>query len=146
MEHFGDPLGAKMAARLKKHKKTKILGSPGGSKMEAKSLKNLLKNRLDFCIYFDTSFSPSWFGFGSKNLSKVRSLRVVFWTSWRIGEKCDLKQPPYRFCYIFRLWERRFSTLKGVFFSCFFESDFKTYFFRFWVDFWWKIDEKSIRK
>ena len=46
------------------------------------------------------------------------------------------------FCYIFQLWKHRFSILNGVFFSCFFEAAFKTYFFRFGVDFWSNLEAK----
>ena len=77
---------------LTKLEKYRIFRSPVGSKMEPKSLKNLMKNRVDFCNIFQTTFSRSWEDFSSKNLSKMRSLRVVFSTSLQICEKCDFKQ------------------------------------------------------
>ena len=43
------------------------------------------------------------------------------------------------FCYIFRLGKHRISTLKGLFFSCFFESVFKTYFLGFGMVFFVEI-------
>ena len=81
-----------MAQGLKKLKKYRISGSPGGSKMEPKLVKNLMKNRVHFCNDFETTFSRSWDDFGSKNLSKMRSRRVVFSTSLRICEKYENEQ------------------------------------------------------
>ena len=72
-----------------------------GSKMEPKSIKNLIKNRLDFRNDFETTFLRSWVDFGSKNLSKMRGLRVTFSTLLRICEKCDFEQPSHRFAIFF---------------------------------------------
>ena len=69
--------------------------------MEPKSKKNLLKNRLDFCNNFETTFSRSWIDFWSKNLSKMRGLRLTFSTLLGICEKCDLEQPSHRFAIFF---------------------------------------------
>ena len=93
--------GPRPTAKLKNLEKYEILGSPGRSKMEPKPLKNLMKNRVDFCNDFETTFSRSWNYFGSKSLSKMRSLRVVFSTSLRECEKCDLEQPSYVFAIFF---------------------------------------------
>ena len=49
--------GPRATPRAKKHKKYSILGWPVGSKMEPKSIKSLIKNRLDFCNEVDTTFS-----------------------------------------------------------------------------------------
>ena len=78
-----------------------ILGWPVGSKMEPKSIKNLMKNRLDFCNDFESTFSRSWVDFGSKNLSKMRGLRVTFSTLLRICERCDFEQHSYCFALFF---------------------------------------------
>ena len=74
---------------------------PVGSKMEPKSMKNLIKNLLDLCNDFEITFSRSWVGFGSENISKMRGLRVTFSTLLRICEKCDLEQPSHRFATFF---------------------------------------------
>ena len=76
---------------LEKHKKYTILGWPGGSKMQPKALKNLMKNRDDFSNDFETMFSRFWEDLGSQNLPKMRSLRIVFSTSLQICEKCDFE-------------------------------------------------------
>ena len=84
--------------RAKDDAKYSILGSP---ELEPKSIKNLIKNRLDFCYDFESTFFRSWVDFGSKNLSKMRGLRVTFSTLLRICEKCDLEQPSPRFAIFF---------------------------------------------
>ena len=95
--------GPRATSRAKVNEKYSILGWPVGSKMEPKSIKNLMKNRLDFCNDFESTFSRSWVDFGAKNLSKMRGLRVTFSTLSRICEKCDFEQPSYGFAiYIFR--------------------------------------------
>ena len=93
--------GPRATPRAKFNEKYSILGWPVGSKMEPKSIKNLMKNRLDFCNDFESTFSRSWVDFGSKNLSKMRGLRVTFSTLLRICEKCDLEQPSHRFAIFF---------------------------------------------
>ena len=72
-----------------------------GSKIAPKSIKNLIKIRLDFCNDFECPFFRSWVDFGSKNLSKMRGLGVTFSTSLRICEKCDFEQPSYGFAIFF---------------------------------------------
>ena len=72
-----------------------------GSKMEPKSTKNLMKIRFDVCCNFETVFSRSWVDFGSKILSKIDGLRVIFSTSLRIGGKCDFEQPSNGFAIFF---------------------------------------------
>ena len=93
--------GPRATPRANFEEKYLILGWPVGSKMEPKSIKNLIKNRLDFCKDFGTTFSRSWVDFGSKKLSKLRGLRVTFSTLLRICEKCDLEQPSHRFAIFF---------------------------------------------
>ena len=51
--------GPRATPRGKMCKRYSILGWPVGSKMEPKSIKNLIKNRLDFCKDFGTTFSRS---------------------------------------------------------------------------------------
>ena len=59
--------GPRATPREKFNEKYSILGWPVGSKMEPKSIKHLMKNRLDFCDDFKSTFSGSWVDFGSKN-------------------------------------------------------------------------------
>ena len=118
--------GPRATPRPEFKRKLSILGWPVGSKMEPKSIKNLMKNQFDFCNVFESTFR-FWFQKPLQNegsqgyfFNLVANMREVwFWTTLP------------SFCYIFRLSEGRFSTLKVVFFRCFFECDFKTYFFRF---------------
>ena len=49
--------GPRATTRANFDEKYSILGWPVGSKMEPKSIKNLIKNRLDFCNDFETFFS-----------------------------------------------------------------------------------------
>ena len=69
--------------------------------MGPKSIKNLIKIRLDFCNDFECPFFRSWVDFGSKNLSNMKGLGVTFSTSLRICEKCDFEQPSYGFAIFF---------------------------------------------
>ena len=87
--------------RAKFNEKYSILGWPMRSKMEPKSIKNLMKNHIDFYYDFETTFSRFWNDFGSKNLSKMRGRRVTFSTSLRICEKCDFEQPSNGFALFF---------------------------------------------
>ena len=91
----------RVAPRPKIDEKSSILGGAVGSKMEPKSIKNLMKNQLEFCNDFENTFSRSWVDFGSKNLSKMEGLGVTFSTSLRICEKCDFEQPSHRFASFF---------------------------------------------
>ena len=61
--------------------------------MELKSIKNLIKNGMNFESDFETTFSRSWAEVGAKNLSEMRGLRVIFSTSLRRCEKYDFEQP-----------------------------------------------------
>ena len=60
--------------------------------MELKSIKNLIKYRMNFESDFETTFSRSWAEVGAKNLSEMRGLRVIFSTSLRRCEKYDFEQ------------------------------------------------------
>ena len=93
--------GSRMAPRAKINEKCSILGLPVGSKMEPKWIKNLVKNRIDFCNDFEFLFFRSWVDFGSKKLSKMRGLGVIFSSSLRVCEKCDFEQPSYGFAIFF---------------------------------------------
>ena len=93
--------GPRATPRANFDEKYSILGWPLGSKIEPKVMKNLIENRLDFCNDFETTFSRSWVDFGSKNLSKMRGLRVTFSTSLRICEMCDFEQPSNGFAIFF---------------------------------------------
>ena len=93
--------GPRATPRAKFYEKYAILGWAVGSQMEPKSMKNLLGNRPDFYIDFETTFSWSWHDFGSKNLSQIRGLRVTFSILLRICEKCDLEQSSHRFAIFF---------------------------------------------
>ena len=63
--------------------------------MKPKSIKNLMKNRVDFCNDFECFICRSWIDLGSKNFSKMDGLGVTFSTSLRVCEKCDFEQPSY---------------------------------------------------
>ena len=93
--------GPRATPRANFYEKYSILGWPVGSKIEQKIIKNLMTNRVNFCNDFETTFSRSWVDFGSKNLSKMRGLRVTFSTLLRICEKCDFEQPSYGFAIFF---------------------------------------------
>ena len=101
LEHFGRQDGPRVAPRVKTNEKCLIMRLPVGSKMEPKSIKNLIKNRVDFCNDFEFLFFRSWVDFGSKNLSKMNGLGVTFSTSLRVCEKCDFEQPSYGFAIFF---------------------------------------------
>ena len=113
--------GPRATPRANFDEKYSILGWPVGSKMEPKSINNMIENRLDFCNDFESTFSRSWVDFASKNLSKMRGLRVTFSTSLRICEKCDFEQPSNGFAIFF-------STLRGSIFDlkrCIFQKLFQ---------------------
>ena len=71
------------------------------SKMDPKSNKILMKNRVDFCNDFECFILRSLIDFGSKHLSKMSGLGVAFSTSLRTCEKCDFEQPSYGFAIFF---------------------------------------------
>ena len=93
--------GPRATQEAKSDEKYLISGWPVGSKMETKSIKNLMKNQTDFCNDFESTFFRSWVDFGSKNLSKMRGLRVAFSTLLRICEKCDLERPSHHVALFF---------------------------------------------
>ena len=93
--------GPRVAPRTRIDEKSSILGWPVGSKMEPKSIRNQMKNWLDFWNDFESTFSRYWVDFGSKNLSKMRGLRSTSSTLLRICEKCDLERPSHRFAIFF---------------------------------------------
>ena len=93
--------GPRATPRANFDEKYLILGWPVGSKMESKSIKNLIKNLPDLCNDFESIFSRSWVDFGSNNLSKMRGLRVTFSSLLRTCEKGDFEQPSYRFAIFF---------------------------------------------
>ena len=56
------------------NEKCQTLGSHRGAKMELKSIKNLIKNRMNFESDFETTFSRSWAEVGcQKPLRNERS-------------------------------------------------------------------------
>ena len=124
--------GPRVAPGAKINETCTILRWPRGSKMEAKSNKKLIKNRFDFCNDFENTFSRSWVVFGSKNLSKMRGLRVTFSTLLRICEKYDFKQPSYGFAIFFDFWRDGFRCSK-LYFSVVFS---KAILRRTSLDFW----------
>ena len=93
--------------------------------MEPKSIKHLIKNRVDFCNDFEFLFFRSGVDFGSKNLSKMKGLGVTFSTSLRVCEKCDFEQPSYGFAIFFN-----FKRVDLFFRRCFED----VFFFRFSVE------------
>ena len=113
--------GPRVAPRVKINEKCLILGLPVGSKMDPKSVKNLIKNRVDFCNDFEFLFFRSWVDFGSKNLSKMMGLGVTFSTSLRVCEKCDFEQPSYGFAIFFNFKRVDFRP-QNVYFSVVFSK------------------------
>ena len=57
--------------------------------MELKSIKQLIKNGMNFKSDFETTFSQSWAEVRAKNFSEMRDLRVIFSISLRRCEKYD---------------------------------------------------------
>ena len=127
--------GPRATPRSKINEKFPILRSPVGSKIEPKSINNLMKNRFDFCNDFGTTFSRFWIYFGSKNLSKMRGLRVTFSSLLRTCEKCDFEQPSYGFAIFFDFQRVDFQSEK-VYFSVVFS---KAILRRTFFDFWWNF-------
>ena len=93
--------GPRATPRANFNEKYSILGWPLGSKIEPKVIKSLIENRLDFCNDFETVFSRYLVDLSFKNLSKMKSPRVLFSTSLRICEKCDFEQPSNGFAIFF---------------------------------------------
>ena len=70
--------GPRATPRAKFNEKYSILRLPVGSKMEPKSIKNRIKNRLDVGHDFETTFFRFWVDCGSKNFSKMRVSGSLF--------------------------------------------------------------------
>ena len=115
--------------------------------MGPKSIKNLIEIRLDFCNDLECPFFRSGIDFGSRNLSKMRDLRVTFSTSLRICEKCDFEQHSNGLAIFFDFRRVDFQP-QNVDFSDVFQRCFQHVFFRFWAEigtkFSAKWDPKSI--
>ena len=79
----------------KTNEKCWIFERPVGSTLEPKSIKNLIKLRLDFCNDFKCLLFRSWIDFGSKAPLQMKGLGITFSTSLRTCEKCDFEQPSY---------------------------------------------------
>ena len=107
--------GPRVAPRARIDEKSSISGWPVGSKMEPKSIRNQMKNWLDFCNDFESTFSRYWVDFGSKNEGSQEHFFDLVTNMWKVRFGTTLPS----FCYIFRFWKLRSSTLKGVFLSCF---------------------------
>ena len=86
--------GPRATPRANFHENYSILGWPVGSKMEPKSVKNLLKNQCDFCNDFESTFSRSWVDFGSKNLSKIKVSGYLFQPCCEYARSVVLNNPP----------------------------------------------------
>ena len=123
--------GPRATPRIKHDEKYSILRWPVGSKMEPKSI----KNRANFCDDFETTFSRSWVDFRSKNLSKMRGLRVTFSTLLRICEKCDLERPSHHFAICFGFWRVGFRCSKLYFSVVFSKAILRRTFSDFWTNF-----------
>ena len=97
-------------------------------------VKNLMKNRVDFCNDFETTFSRFWEELGTKSLSKMKSLRMVFSTSFQICEKCDFEQHSYGFATFFEFGSLDFRSQKVYFSDVFPKSLLRRIFFDFgWI-------------
>ena len=92
--------GPRATPRANFGEKYSILGWPVGSKMEPKSIKHLIENRLDFCNDFETIFlilARLWFQKPLKN----KGFQGNFSTLLQICEKCNLERPSHRFAISF---------------------------------------------
>ena len=118
-------------SRAQKIQKSRIFGCLREPNMEQKSIKKLSENCIFFCHDLETTFSRSWDDFGSKNLSKIRGLRVTFSTSWRKCEKSVLERPSIGFAIFFKLEASIFRS-KIDYFLVFFQGCFLV---MHWIDF-----------
>ena len=85
--------GPRATPKSKNRKKYIILVWPMGSKIKLKSIKTLMKNRLDFCNDFETTFSRSWIDFGSKIVSQIRG-GSLFQPRCEYARSVILNNPP----------------------------------------------------
>ena len=91
-----------------------------GPKMEPKSIKNLMKNHIDFYNDFETTFSRFWDDFGSKNLPKMKGPGSLFQPGCEYAKSVILNNPPMVLLY--------FSTLEAMIF--YFNGDIFQLFFQ----------------
>ena len=91
-----------------------------GPKMEPKSIKNLMKNHIDFYNDFETTFSRFWDDFGSKNLPKMKGPGSLFQPGCEYKKSVILNNPPMVLLY--------FSTLEAMIF--YFNGDIFQLFFQ----------------
>ena len=115
--------GPRATPRANFDEKYSILGWPVGSKMEQKSIKNLIENRLDFCNDFETTFSRYWIDFGSKNLSKMRVSGSLFQPCCEYARSVIWNDPPIILLYFSSLGGSVF-VLRKYIFQMFFRKRF----------------------
>ena len=91
--------------------------------MELKSIKNQIKNRMNFKSDFETTFSRSWAEIGAKNLSEMRGLRVFFRHRCEDAKSMILNNPP-TFLLCFSILKASILELKKCIFQLFFRRRF----------------------
>ena len=123
----------RVAPRARIDEKYSILGWPMGCKMNPKSIKHLMKNKLDFCNDFESTFSRSWIDFGSKALSKMWVSGALFQPYYEYVKSVIWNNPPIVLLY-FSTLKASTPDLKMYISQLFFESVCKTYFLRFGMD------------
>ena len=115
--------GPRATPRAKFNEKYSILGWPVGSKMEPKSVKNLMKNRLDFCNDFESTFFRSWVDFGSKTSPKWGVSGSLFQPCCEYARNVSLNNPPMVLLYCLTFGGSMFD-LKRYLFQLFFRRRF----------------------
>ena len=124
--------------------------------MELKSMKNLIKNRMNFKSDFETTFSRYWAEVGVKNLSEMRVWGSFFRHRCEDAKSIILDNAPT--CFLcFSILKASILELKAYIFQSFFRRRFVEVLFSIlgWILFQMgaqmgarmgaKIDEKSIK-
>ena len=91
--------------------------------MGRKSIKNVMKNNIDFYNDFETIFSRFGDDFGSKNLSEIRGAGSLFQPSDEYTKSVILNNPLMVLLY-FSILEALMFDLKGYIFQVFFRMRF----------------------
>ena len=120
--------------------------------MELKSMKNLIKNRMNFKSDFETTFSRYWAEVGVKNLSEMRVWGSFFRHRCEDAKSIILDNPP-TFFICFSILKASILELKAYIFQSFFRRRFVEVLFSIlgWIlvqmgaQMGAKIDEKSIK-
>ena len=107
---------------------------PGGPKWIKNRYKFVLKIQLSFISISERLFLDLGSILARKLTPKWEVLGLFFRASYEYARSVILNK--YQsFCYVFQLWKRRVSTLKGIFFGCFFECVLSQTFLDFGANF-----------